>query len=421
MENLRRDADARAAVEAGARAGVAEDLALRVYTTRLLGGAPALVLHGGGNTSVKTRMVDVYGDRVDVLCVKGSGWDMATIAPAGLPAVRLAPLRRLRRLDALPDAAMVSAQRANLLDAAAPNPSVETLLHAFLAAKYVDHTHANAVLALTDQEDGAARAAEVFGPRMAPVPYIMPGFALAKAAAEAFEATPDAEGLILLKHGIFTLGESAREAYDRMIDAVTRAEDAIAKAARARVFPSAALPDRIASVAKVAPILRGAVAAPDAGEPGRYRRMVLDFRASRSIRAFVDGAEAARYGRAGVVTPDHVIRAKPWPLILAAPEAGALDAFAVAARAAVAAYAPDRVILLPLYPQFSTTTTGSSVAEWGRAAAAVGLAAPTVTVCCYPTAPGLIEALPFLPVHRGRPGFFFQLFSVPLSRRPIFR
>jgi len=266
---------------------------------------------------------------------------MATIEAAGLPAVRLEPLRRLRALDALSDAAMVGAQRANLLDSSAPNPSVETLLHAFLPAKYVDHTHASAVLALTDQEDGAARAAEVFGPRMALVPYIMPGFALAKAAAAAFEAAPGVEGLILLKHGIFTVGESARAAYERMIDAVTRAEDALRAAARTRVFPSATLPERIASVAKVAPILRGAVAAPDGDEPGRYRRMLLDFRTSRAIRAFVDGAEVARYGRAGVVTPDHVIRTKPRPLILPAPGAGALDAFREETRAAVAAFAAD--------------------------------------------------------------------------------
>lgn len=341
MENRWRDADARAAVELWAREGVAEDLALRVYTTRLLGAEPQLVLHGGGNTSVKTRMVDVYGDEVDVLCVKGSGWDMATIAPAGLPAVRLDPLLRLRGLDALSDQAMVSVQRANLLDSAAPNPSVETLLHAFLPAKYVDHTHANAVLALTDQEDGAARAAQALGPRMPVVPYIMPGFALAKAAAAAFEAAPGAEGLVLLKHGIFTVGESARESYDRMIAAVTRAEGAIAEAARARVFASAPLPRKIAPVAKVAPVLRGAVAEPDADEPGRYRRWLLDFRTSPAIRAFVDGADLARYARAGVVTPDHVIRTKPWPLVLPAPEAGALDAFREKTRAAVATYAEN--------------------------------------------------------------------------------
>src|ERR1700688_210685 len=132
MENLWSDSAAEAAVKRYAAEGVGPDLALRVYTTRLLGGERRLVLHGGGNTSLKTRMRDVLGEEVEVLCVKGSGWDMATIEPRGLPAVRLEPLRKLRRLEALSDEAMVNAQRGNLIDSTAPNPSVETLLHAFL-------------------------------------------------------------------------------------------------------------------------------------------------------------------------------------------------------------------------------------------------------------------------------------------------
>ena len=163
MENLWSDREAEAAVARYGAKGAGRDLALRVYTTRLLGGEPRLVLHGGGNTSLKTRMTDLAGDEAEVLCVKGSGWDMARIEPAGLPAVRLDPLRRLRRLDALPDEDMVAAHRTNLLDPSSPTPSVETLLHAFLPHRYIDHTHANAVLALTDQPDGAALCREVFG------------------------------------------------------------------------------------------------------------------------------------------------------------------------------------------------------------------------------------------------------------------
>src|SRR5262245_10384412 len=123
------DRDAKAAVDRYAAAGVTPELALRVYTTRLLGGDPALVLHGGGNTSVKLQMPDLVGEQADVLCVKGSGWDMATIEPPGLPAVRLKALLKLAGLKALDDDEMVAIQRANLLDSAAPNPSVETLLH----------------------------------------------------------------------------------------------------------------------------------------------------------------------------------------------------------------------------------------------------------------------------------------------------
>src|SRR5947209_17440479 len=219
------------------------DLALRVYTTRLLGQDPRLVLHGGGNTSVKTRLTDLNGDTVDVLCVKGTGWDMATIEPGGLPAVRLAPLLKLRARDKLSDEETVRLQRANLIDPSAPNPSVETLLHAFIPHKFVDHTHSTAVLALTDQPDGEALCREVYGKRVGYVPYVMPGFALAKAAAQVFDTDPSVEGLILLKHGIFSFGADARQAYERMIALVTLAEQRLAKD-RKPAFVSARLPAR---------------------------------------------------------------------------------------------------------------------------------------------------------------------------------
>ena len=185
MKSLWSDADAKSAIRSYAKAGVGKDLALRVYTTRLLGGDPRLVLHGGGNTSVKTRVSEITGDEIDVLCVKGSGWDMGDIEPPGLPAVRLAAIRRLRELKALSDEDMVNAQRSALMDSAAPNPSVETLLHAFLQHKFVDHTHADAVLSVTDQPDGAKISRDLWGDRAALVPYIMPGFDLAQACAVA--------------------------------------------------------------------------------------------------------------------------------------------------------------------------------------------------------------------------------------------
>src|SRR5262252_2050372 len=188
------ESEAQAAVERYAQRGVPRDLALRVYSTRLLGRDKSLVLHGGGNTSVKTVIPDLIGEEVAVLCVKGSGADMAAIEPNGLPAVRLERLRKLRAREALADEEMVRIQRENLLDPSAPNPSVETLLHAFLPHKYVDHTHATAVLSLVDQPDGPLICAELYGNRMGLVPYIMPGFALAKQAAEIFELRPKVEG-----------------------------------------------------------------------------------------------------------------------------------------------------------------------------------------------------------------------------------
>ena len=202
------DRDAEALVAHGAESGVDRDLALRLYTTRLLGRDRKLVLHGGGNTSLKTRMRDVFGEDVEVLRIKASGADMAAIEAESLPAVRLDPLRRLRRLDAIADDELVGIERANLIDPAAPTPSVEIMLHAFLPHKFVDHTHATAVLGVIDQPDGEARCAEVFGGRLAFVPYLMPGFGLAKKAIEVFERAPASEGLILGKHGIVTFGDS---------------------------------------------------------------------------------------------------------------------------------------------------------------------------------------------------------------------
>src|SRR6202051_2594181 len=227
MQSAWSDRDADAAVARYANLG--RDLALRVYTTRLLGKDSRLVLHGGGNTSVKTDIADLNGDAVEVLCVKGSGWDMGGIEPAGLPAVRLAPLLKLRARESLSDEEMVRLQRTNLIDPAAPNPSVEALLHAFIPHKFIDHTHSTAVLALTDQPDGEALCREVYGARVGYIPYVMPGFGLAKAAAEAFDADPSVEGLVLVKHGIFSFGADARQAYERMIELVTLAEERLAR------------------------------------------------------------------------------------------------------------------------------------------------------------------------------------------------
>ncbi|HEY2228319.1 MAG TPA: bifunctional aldolase/short-chain dehydrogenase [Xanthobacteraceae bacterium] len=326
--------DAQAMVDRYSRQGVGADLALRIYTSRLLGRDPKLVLHGGGNTSVKTRLRDLIGEEVEVLCVKGSGGDLATIEPAGLPAVRLDRLRKLRARTALSDEDMVRIQRENLLDPMAPNPSVETLLHAFLPHKFVDHTHSTAVLSLIDQPNAADLCAETYDGRMGLVPYVMPGFALAKLAAEIYEAAPAVEGLILHKHGIFTFGATAEEAYARMIEMVTRAEERLARN-RTAVFETAHLPQAVAPLATVAPILRGACSAKDERTEGAWRRLILEFRSTPDILTFVNGAEVARYSQAGVVTPDHTIRTKNWPMLVRAPEDDRMDAFRRASQRAL--------------------------------------------------------------------------------------
>ena len=337
MQNLWSNKDAGDAIKKYAASGINEDLALRVYTTRLLGGDPRLVQHGGGNTSVKTKVRDAVGKHVEVLCVKGSGWDMGTIEPPGLPAVRLAPLLDLVKLKSLSDEDMVNLQRTNLIDAAAPTPSVETLLHAFIPHKFIDHTHANAILSLVDRPDGMALASEVYGDRLPVVPYVMPGFDLAKKAREVFKANPDCEGLVLHKHGIFSFGSTAREAYDRMIAFVGMAEKLLNKGGVKRPA-TAALPGKIASAADIAPILRGLVSIPSDRDEGRCTRMVLEHRDGLDIMAYVNGRELARYSQQGPVTPDHVIRTKPKPLILPSPEAGKLEAFSKTAHKAVEDY-----------------------------------------------------------------------------------
>jgi rhamnose utilization protein RhaD (predicted bifunctional aldolase and dehydrogenase)/NAD(P)-dependent dehydrogenase (short-subunit alcohol dehydrogenase family) len=332
MKSLWNPADATAAIDHWGRQGASADLALRTYSARLLGADPALVLHGGGNTSVKTREVDLLGDEVEVLRVKGSGWDLAAIEPAGHPAVRLAPLLRLRALDRLSDEAMVNAQRQNLLDSTAPNPSVETLLHAFIAQKFVDHTHSSAVLALADQAEAEAVLHDVYGDRVALVPYVMPGFALAKAAADAFDSRPGLEGLILLRHGVFSFGATAQEAYERMIALVSRAERRIAAAVRR---PRGRLPTR-RSGSEALPRLRGALAA--AARGGAPPFWILDVRRSETALAFAAHPDVVELSRRGVATPDHVIRTKRFPVVLPGLEA---PDWRTGADEALAAYIAD--------------------------------------------------------------------------------
>ncbi len=331
--------DAKQAVDRYGKAGVGADLALRIYSTQLLGRDAKLVMHGGGNSSLKTKERDLAGEELAVLRVKGSGWDMGSIEPAGFPAVRLDPLLRMRARAALDDDEFARAQRAFLIDPQAPSPSVEMLLHAFMPARFVDHTHATAVLSLIDQPDSAALCAETFGGRLGFVPYIMPGFGLAKKSAEVFEQNPKVEGLILDKHGIFTFGGDAREAYERMIEFVALAENRLQKNRKAVAV--AKIPPQVAPVTDVAPILRGACALCDANGEGVHKRLILEFRTSDAIMNYVNGKDVARYARAGVLTPDHVLRTKPWPLIVPAPQAGQLEDFKQAAQQAAGKFIAD--------------------------------------------------------------------------------
>ena len=320
-ENRWSDADARAFEEAAGPNEADRLLALRVYSSRLIGSDPDLVMHGGGNTSVKVRRPDLFGQPQDILHVKGSGWDLDTLEAPGLPGVRMDALMRLRDLDALSDEDMVNAQRANLIDTTAPNPSVETLLHAYLPHVYVDHTHATAFLVLANLPEAERIIAELFNGRVAVVPYIMPGFALAKVAAERFEAQPDCEGMVLLNHGHFTFGATAKESYDKVIEQTARVEAFLAERSGRAARVTTVLRDRKAPdpalAAAVLPILRGAVArCRGAHHGGAPRPVVADLRAGQAIADFLSNADLDALADRGPGSPDHVIRTKGKALVL---------------------------------------------------------------------------------------------------------
>jgi rhamnose utilization protein RhaD (predicted bifunctional aldolase and dehydrogenase)/NAD(P)-dependent dehydrogenase (short-subunit alcohol dehydrogenase family) len=329
MESMYVEAEAARAVSDRAP-HVSELLALRTYTARLLGRSPNLVLHGGGNTSVKAHARTLLGAHVDVLHVKGSGWDLATIEPAGHPAVRMAPLLELLELPEMSDEQMVNELRLALLDANAPTPSVETLLHAALPARFIDHTHADAILSVADQAAGHAICREIFGAALLWVPYVMPGFGLARACKKAWDAAV-AEGraptvMVLERHGVFTFGETAKESYERMIDAVTRAER---YAADRMGTVSVGANDRDEDLeAAVLPIVRGALATVS-GEPPE-RGPIAVVRSNEWILQFLARKDAYELVQRGCATPDHVIRTKPTALFV--PDARYDDPIALAAR-----------------------------------------------------------------------------------------
>lgn len=320
------EAEAKKTIENYANLGVNEDIALRTYSARLLGSDPQLVLHGGGNTSVKTFQKNLLGESIQVLCVKGSGWDLATIEPEGHPAVALEPLQILRKLNQLSDEDMVATQRKNLLDIKSPNPSVETLLHAFLPDKFVDHTHSTSLLAIADQPNAAQICQEIYGNRVAIVPYVMPGFDLAIAAAKAYEAAQEEatnkgtrlDGMILLKHGIFSFGETAKESYDRMIELVNIAEERIKKSdvTFQRERPSENTTHH-ENIGLILPIIRGMIGRISALE-GHSKHWILAHRDTDLALMIANHNNLDDFAKRGVATPDHVIRTKAFPLILPA-------------------------------------------------------------------------------------------------------
>ena len=300
MKNLWNDQEA---------AALGDDLlAQRVYTSQLLGRDPELVLHGGGNTSVKIRGTNFFGEDEDILYVKGSGWDLATIAKEGFAPIRMEVLMKLAALDSLSDADMVTQMRAGMTDPSAPTGSVEAILHAAIPLPFVDHTHANAILALTNNDHGEARVSEVYGDRVLVLPYVMPGFILARRVYELIQGKDftNIEGLVLMNHGIFSFGQTAKESYDRMIELVAEAENYISAKCPAYSFPESKPKD--VDLVKLTELRH------DVSEAAGSA-MIARFEGTPEAAGFAQLDNAGEIAGRGPVTPDHVIRTKRVPLI----------------------------------------------------------------------------------------------------------
>jgi rhamnose utilization protein RhaD (predicted bifunctional aldolase and dehydrogenase)/NAD(P)-dependent dehydrogenase (short-subunit alcohol dehydrogenase family) len=292
---------------------LSEELALRLYTSRLIGKDPSLVLHGGGNTSVKLKSTNILGEERDVLYVKGSGADLAALGPEGLVGLELQGLQKLKSLESLSDEEMENQLKIHKVHFRSPDPSVEALLHAFLPHRYVDHTHAQSLLILTNQKHGKELVAEALGPGIGVLPYLRSGFPLAKAAFELYENDPHLEAIVLMNHGIFTFGAEARVSYDHMIRFVQKAESYLEKRLQGTPLyhprADSCPPQDIAlSTARVASVIRGACAYPDPG--GNLRRFYTEVRSTPEMVEASRSKEAPDLCRSGALTPDHLIWTK---------------------------------------------------------------------------------------------------------------
>lgn len=300
MQSLWKDSEARKFKD--------DPLALRVYTSRLLGREDDLVLHGGGNTSVKISQKNIFGETESILSIKGSGWDLATIEKAGFAPVKMKTLLKMAEWGRLADSEMVRIQRSAMTDPNAPNPSVEAILHAIIPYRYVDHTHADAVVAVSNTPNGRKRIEEIYGPRALIVPYVMPGFILAR---KVYLMTrridwEKIDTIILMNHGIFTFADSAKESYENMIREVTKAEKYLAKKGALAKHSSAKAPESLAALAKI----RQTVSFSRGGA------VIAQWHNDNLAVSFANRPRISSIAARGPLTPDHVIRTKRIPVII---------------------------------------------------------------------------------------------------------
>jgi len=276
------------------------DLELRVFTSNLLGRSDELVLHGGGNTSVKSKV-----DGEDILFVKGSGWDLVSIEKKGFAPVKLNSLIEMAKLESLSDSDMVSQQKEAMIDKTAPNPSVEAILHAIIPFKFVDHTHADAVVTISNSKSGIENIKKVF-PNFLIIPYVMPGFILAKTI---YEMSKDydwskSDGIILHNHGIFTFDDDAKKSYDKMIEAVTLAEKFLEENASLNIDTN------------LNPFDYDLDSLKEIISKEKECEVVLKLNQSPQALYYASQDKLKESVTKGVLTPEHIIRTKRVPLVL---------------------------------------------------------------------------------------------------------
>ena len=359
MQNLWNDAELQCSVhEQGNVPEMQPELAELVYASRLLGRESSLVMHGGGNTSVKCELVDMVGNRAEVLLIKASGVDLSHVTGRDYTPLRLGPLRKLvelfshnncvseetlQRFSTKEFKYLLLLNMFSLTDHMAEKrltPSIETLLHAFLPHKFILHTHSFALLTLSNQPHGVRLCSETLGDSFGSVPYIKPGLGLARSAASVYETNPEIKGLVLQKHGLVTFGGTAREAYNRMIEAVSMLEDRIATLGR-KTFPSVLLPAVPAPIEITAPVIRGACVEEKAPGMREYHQFILDFRTSADILDYVNSSDLLSMSQKGAMTPDFIVRTKNKPLVLPAPDASDIPGFKAAVHEAVQRYSQE--------------------------------------------------------------------------------
>lgn len=300
MKNLWNDSDLK---------NISGDVAERVYSSRLLGKDKTLVLHGGGNTSVKVTEKNLFGEEQEILYVKGSGWDLETIEAEGYAPVDLKHLKRLAKLPSLSDPEMVNELVTHMTRASAPTPSVEAILHAIIPYKFVDHTHADAVVTITNSPDGEDKIRQIYGEEIIIVPYVMPGFDLARVCAEQLQnnLSDNTIGMVLLNHGIFSFGDSAKQSYDRMIELVQKAEDYLQEQGVWDIEVNSVVKSKNNGIklSELRKKVSDVVAHP----------MIMSCHPDTDTMSFVARADLSAIANQGPATPDHVIRTKRLPMI----------------------------------------------------------------------------------------------------------